>query len=116
MKICFQADADLDKTIIIALLRIEPAIDFQTAHDANLEGISDPEVLEKTASEGRLLVSHDQRTMPHYFAEFIQTQTSAGIFIIPQHTPLTPAVEDLLLIWWEHEPEDWINRISYYPL
>lgn len=116
MKIRFQADADLDKTIILALLRIEPSIDFQTAHDAGLAGLSDSQVLERTASENRLLISHDQRTMPHHFAEFIQIQTSAGLFIIPQHTPLTAAVEDLLLIWWEHEPDDWVNRISYYPL
>lgn len=106
----------MDKTIILALLRIEPTIDFQTARDAVLTGLSDIEVLEKATSEGRLLVSHDQRTMPHHFAEFIQTQTSSGLFIIPQHTPLTPAVEDLLLIWWEHEHEDWANRISYFPL
>ena len=33
--------------------RREPAIDFQTAHDAGLQGLDDVVVLDKTAREGR---------------------------------------------------------------
>lgn len=31
MRVRFQADADLNQTIVLALLRREPVIDFQTA-------------------------------------------------------------------------------------
>jgi hypothetical protein len=64
MKVRFQADADLHQMIVTALVRREPGVDFQTATAAGLEGLLDPQVLERAATEGRMLVSHDQSTMP----------------------------------------------------
>lgn len=68
MKVRFQADADLNQTIILALLRHEPGIDFQTASNAGLAGLDDATVLALAAHEGRLLVTHDQSTM--YILDF----------------------------------------------
>src|SRR5439155_21776442 len=81
----FQADADLHQMIVTALVRREPGVDFQTATAAGLGGLLDPQVLERAATEGRVLVSHDQSTMPQHFAAFIQNQPSAGLLIVPQH-------------------------------
>jgi hypothetical protein len=58
-----QADADFNYNMVRALRRREPAIDFQTAYDAGLHGLDDVVVLDKAAREGRLLVSHDFRTI-----------------------------------------------------
>ena len=116
MKIRFQADADLDRTIITALLRLEPRIDFQTAHEAGLKGLPDHEVLALAARDGRVLVSHDQSTMPYHFAEFIQENESAGVFIIPQGWPYFIAAEELLLMWAASEAEEWVNCICHLPL
>ena len=84
MKIRFQADADLNQIIVRATLRLEPTIDFQTAHAAGLAGLDDPDVLEKAAQEGRILVSHDRKTMPGHFGQFIVTRESSGLLIISQ--------------------------------
>ena len=116
MKVRFQADADLHEMMVTALVRREPAVDFQTATAAGLAGLHDPHVLERAATEGRVLVSHDQSTMPHHFAAFIQHQQSAGVLIVPQHLPYTSVVEELLLIWAASEAEEWMNRIAYLPL
>ena len=78
----FQADADLHQMIVTALIRREPGIDFQTATAAQLQGLSDPQVLERAATDGRILVTHDQSTMPQHFAEFIQHQQSSGVLSI----------------------------------
>lgn len=75
MTIRFQADADLNRNIVVGILRREPSIDFQTALAAKLEGLGDQEVLAIAAKQGRLLISHDQRTMPLHFADLITTQT-----------------------------------------
>lgn len=45
MKICYQADADLNQVIVTGVLRREPTVDFQTATAASLEGVKDSEVL-----------------------------------------------------------------------
>lgn len=116
MKVRFQADADLHQMIVTALVRREPGVDFQTATAADLAGRIDPQVLEGAAAEGRVLVSHDQSTMPLHFADFIQNQQSAGLLIVPQHLPYSTVVEELLLIWTASEAEEWINRIAYLPL
>lgn len=67
----FQADADLNEEIVSGLLRRHPDIDFRTAEEAELRGLPDPELLARAAGDGRILVTHDRRTMPAHFANFI---------------------------------------------
>lgn len=115
MTIRFQADADLNRNIIIGILRREPSIDFQTALTAKLEGLPDQEVLAIAAKEGRILVSHDQRTMPFNFADFITTRTSSGILIVPKTLLISEVIDSLILIWTASTADEWINRILFLP-
>ena len=82
MRVRFQADADLNLVILLALVRREPAIDFRTAVAAGLAGLSDLEVLAMASRDGRVLVTHDQKTMPGHFGEFIATEASAGLLVV----------------------------------
>lgn len=116
MKIRFQADADLNQIIVKATLRLEPAIDFQTATQAGLAGLHDPEVLELAGVQGRILVSHDRKTMPLHFGQFIQTESSPGLLIVSQKIPIAQVAEELLLIWLASTPEEWMNQIRTLPL
>jgi hypothetical protein len=101
---------------VLALLRREPGIDFQAAVTAGLAGLDDPIVLALAAHDGRVLVTHDQSTMPEHFSQFIAGQTSSGLLIVPQHLSPSIAVEELLMIWAASEAEEWLNRIAYLPL
>ncbi|AFY82757.1 DUF5615 family PIN-like protein [Oscillatoria acuminata] len=116
MKIRFQADVDLNHIIVKATLRRESLIDFQSAQTANLDSLSDLEVLAVAARLGRVLVSHDRKTMPLNFSEFITQTRSSGVIIIPQNISIRAAVEDIVLIWEASEAEEWINRIHILPL
>lgn len=116
MKVRFLADADLNQIIVKAILRREPTIDFQTAQAAKLSGLEDEDVLAIAAEEGRLLVTHDRKTIPHHFAEFIKSQASPGVLIVPQKLSVAKVVEDLILIWAVTEAKEWINRIHSLPL
>ena len=116
MKISFQADNDLDQTVVRVLWQFEPAIDFRTATEINLHGLDDITVLSLAALEKRVLVSSDQSTMPYHFAEFIQTETCYGLLIAPQSLNLNVVVDELLMIWTASTVEEWINRIVYLPL
>ena len=88
MRVRFQADADLNHIIVQATLRREPSIDFQTAHAAGLVGVPDPEVLALAAQAGKVLVTHDRKTMPKHFAEFMGHTISSGVIVIPQKLPV----------------------------
>ena len=115
MRVRFQADADLNQIIVKATLRLEPSIDFQTAQAAGLTGLSDAAVLQLAADQGRILVSHDRRTMPAHFGRFFTTTVSPGVLIVSRRIPIAQLAEDLLLIWAASEPEDWVNRIRSLP-
>ena len=91
-------------------------MDFRGAAQAGLEGIPDHEVLAAAAKAGRILVTHDIRTMPKHFADFVQSAASAGVLLVSQQLPVQDAVEQLVLIWAASEPEEWINRICALPL
>ncbi|MEH2277542.1 MAG: DUF5615 family PIN-like protein [Nostoc sp.] len=116
MNVSYQADADLNQAIVMGVLRQEPTIDFQTALAAGLEGVKDSEVLAIAAQQGRILVSHDRKTMPSEFAEFITTNHSAGVIIVSQKLPVEVAIEELLMIWAISSAEEWVDRIAKLPL
>ena len=115
MRVRFQADADLNEDIVTGILRREPGVDFQTATTANLRLLSDLEVLTLAAREGRVLVSHDRRTMPWAFAEFVRSNLSPGLLIVSQKTDLLTAIDELLLVWLISEAEEWINQLGTIP-
>lgn len=116
MRIRFQADADLNQILVRACQRAEPEMDFQTAADAGLIGLSDPEVLDIVANLERVLVTHDRRTIPRYFAERLVHAWSNGVIVVPQSMAIRAVVDDLVLIWSASEAEEWVNRIRSLPL
>ena len=111
----FQADADFNRKILSGIRRREPSIDFQSARDGNIIGLTDPEVLLAAAEDHRILVSHDRRTMPGYFAKFIGMRSSSGVIILSQSLAVGSAIEELLLIWAATGAEEWTNVISSIP-
>jgi hypothetical protein len=91
-------------------------IDFRTASEAELEGLPDPAVLERAAESGRILVSHDKRTLPQHFGEFITVRTLPGVFIVSQEMRIAEAAEELVLIWSVSDAAEWENELRYLPL
>lgn len=117
MSIRFQADNDLKRIIVDATLRREPRIDFQTAQAARLDDLDDEEVLRLAASQSRILVSHDKRTMPKALASVVASGgTSPGVLlVIPQNATIRDVVETLILIWTDDRASDWNNLIAKIP-
>ncbi len=116
MTIRFQADNDLDHRIVIATRRLEPAIDFQPASALGLHlRVPDDQVLALAAGQGRILVSHDRRTMPKHFAQVIITHSSPGLIIVSRKLPVGRAAEWLYLLWAASEAEEYVNSIYSLP-
>jgi predicted nuclease of predicted toxin-antitoxin system len=115
MKPRFQADNDLDQRIVTALRRLGPAIDFQTAPALGLHGLSDPEVLALAADQGRVLVSHDRRTLPRHFRQFIALRSSPGVIIVSQKLSIGSAAELLYVLWGASDAEEYVNAVYDLP-
>jgi hypothetical protein len=117
LSIRFQADNDLKRIIVDATLRREPRIDFQTAQAARLDDLDDEAVLRLAASQSRVLVSHDKRTMPKALTSIVASGgTSPGVLlVIPQSAAIREVVETLILIWADDRPNDWENLVVKIP-
>ncbi len=116
MKIRFQADNDFDYRILTATRRLDQRIDFQSAPALGLHlRVPDDRVLELAAQEGRLLVSHDRRTMPGHFARFITSHTSPGVIIVSRKLPISTAANWLHLLWEESAAEEYVNSLYSLP-
>ena len=117
MKIKYQADNDLDQRIIEALTRLVPASDFKTAPAAGFHtGTPDLMVLCHAAADNRVLVSHDLKTMPRHFGEFIQQYDSPGVIIIRQEVTIRDAALWLQFFLEAGTPQDFINTIRIVSL
>jgi Domain of unknown function (DUF5615) len=114
-RIRFQADADLRQAIVSGVIRRQPNLDFQSANEAGLEGIKDPEVLAIASRDGRVLVTHDRKTMLTEFGQFVMSQRSSGVLIISQSLPISEAIDALILVWEASTAEEWIDRIMTFP-
>jgi hypothetical protein len=117
LSIRFQADNDLKRIIVDATLRREPRIDFQTAQAARLDDLDDEAVLRLAASQSRILVSHDKRTMPKALASFIALggRSQGVLLVIPQNAPIREIVEALVLIWADDRSGEWLNLAVKFP-
>lgn len=114
-EIRFQADADLRQAIVTGAVRRQPNLEFQSANKARLEGLRDSEVLAIAAREGRVLVTHDRKTMPTEFGQFITSQTSFGVLILSQNLPISEAIDAIILVWEASTAEEWVNQIMTFP-
>jgi hypothetical protein len=115
LKIKFLADEDLRRAIVLGVRRREPSVSFMQAFEVGAAGKDDLAVLQIASNQGRIVVSHDVRTMPRYFHEFIR-QSSPGLVLVPQKLPLSAAIEDLVLLWTACEDDEWLNQICYLPV
>ena len=116
MSVRFQADNDLKSAIIRAARRREPGIDFLSAQEAGLDGVSDPELLDRAAGNGRVVVSHDHRTMLSHFRNHLAAgKFSPGLRVVSQRAPIRDVIESLLLVWVFSDPEELRDQAYYLP-
>jgi hypothetical protein len=115
-RVRFLADANLDQNIVAGVVRREPGIDFELPQALIPEGMKDPQVLGLAASLGRILVTHDVRTMPRHFGNFVTGSESPGVILIPRSMPIAEAIEGILLIWQISEADEWRNLLRWLPL
>ncbi|MBK5294285.1 MAG: DUF5615 family PIN-like protein [Acidobacteriia bacterium] len=63
MTVLFLADEDLDSDIIGGLRSREPAIGILDVKNTGLGGTADSVLLDLAAQQGRIVITHDRRTM-----------------------------------------------------
>ena len=99
-------DADVNGEIIRGLRRRVPEIDLVRVQDALPEGTPDPEVLAWAASENRILLTNDRKTMVGFaFQRVAAGDSIPGVIATTAEQSVGSAIDDILLIG-EFMPEE----------
>lgn len=109
-------DANFRREIAEGLQRRMPNLDIIWAQQVGLSEASDEEVLEWSAREGRILLTHDHRTMPNtVYRRIEQGLHTPAVIVVYQLTPIGKAVEDLELVLGASLPHELEMRVIRLP-
>lgn len=113
----FVADEDFTRAIVRGVLRARPDIDLVRVQDVGLRTHEDAVVLDWAAREGRVLLTHDTRTVPaHAYERVRNTLPMPGVFVIPQDEAIGLIIEDLILLAECSREGEWEGQVHYLPL
>jgi hypothetical protein len=113
----FAADENFHNDIVRGLLRRRPELDIVRLQEIGFIGTDDPTVLEWTAQEGRVLLTHDVKTIPSYAYERVQQgQPMPGVFEVVPDISIGQAIEEILLLAECSLEGEWEGQIVYLPL
>jgi hypothetical protein len=111
------ADENFNNDIVRGLLRRKPDLDIIRVQDVGLSGTDDPTVLEWTAQEGRVLLTHDVTTMTRFAYQRVQAgQPMPGVFEVGRAILISRVIEDILLLAECSLEGEWEGQVRYLPL
>ena len=110
-------DENFNHDIVRGLIRRRPNLDITRVQDAGLAGADDPTVLEWSARENRVLLTHDVTTMTKYAWQRVESNLPMpGVFEISRAVPVGRAIEDILLLVECSLENEWQGQVHYLPL
>ncbi len=113
----FAADENFSGVIVRALKRRRPELDIIRIQDTEIAGGDDPTVLAWAAQEQRIVLTHDQSTIPDFVAARIKrTLSTPGVFIIPSGSSVKQVIEDIEDILDFSLDGEYENQVRYLPL
>jgi len=91
-------------------------VDVVTAQEDNGDSLSDPDLLDRATSFGRVLVSEDEDLLVEAGRRQQSGESFAGLARAPQGLmTVGKLISDLELIAKVYDPQDMLNRVEYLP-
>ena len=113
----FAADENFNGLILRGLQRERPELDIVRIQDTAVAGKEDPIVLEWTAQQDRVLLTHDVNTIVGFAYDRVQAGLKMpGVLEISDQMPIGQAIEEILLIIEASFEGEWENQVRYIPL
>ena len=110
----FLADVNFRNQIVRGLTRRDPTVDIVRAQDVGLDAAPDDELLEWAATESRVVLTHDRKTMPHFAnTRVANAQAMAGVIVVSDEKQTGPAIDDLFVIATCSDQSYWQDRVDY---
>lgn len=113
----FLADENIDPDLVLGLRRKTDGIDIVRVQEVGLRTYGDAAILQWSANEGRILVTHDLRTIPGFAGERMREGLPMpGVILVRVTLSIAAAIDELAVIAGATDADEWVNRIAYLPL
>lgn len=110
-------DENFNNAVVRNILNRLPGLDITRIQDTEAAGKPDEVVLEWAANEGRVLLTHDLRTIPPLFYTRLNNgQKVSGVFAILLNAPSDQIATDLALLASASLDDEWDSQVLYLPL
>lgn len=117
MTVRLVADEHIARRLVVGLRRVVEAADIVRVQDVGLRTADDSAILQWAADEGRILVSHDLRTIPGFAADRLAAGLSMpGVILLRASLPIATAIDELALVIGASDAEEWDGLIAHLPL
>ena|SRR5438067_2117374 len=104
------SDENFNGDIVRGLSRRHPEVDLVRVQDVGLMEMPDSDILEWAAGEQRVLLSHDVSTVPPAACQRVgDAKPMPGVFILPDRMPIGQAVNEILFLSLDADPDEWKN-------
>lgn len=111
------ADENFNGAIVRSLFLQNTAIDIVRVQDLEISGSDDPTVLDWAALHGRVLLSHDLKTIPgHAYKRVSDGLPMPGVFLCDSQVAPGAVAGDLLLLVECSLDGEWEGQVRYLPL
>jgi hypothetical protein len=113
----FATDENFDGRVLSGLRQRIPDLDIVRVQDTEMYQSHDPALLEWLATEDRILLTHDVKTMPGFVYARVRDGLSVpGIIEVSDKVPIGEVLDDLEIIIGAGTPQDFENQVRYVPL
>ncbi|MBL8797755.1 MAG: DUF5615 family PIN-like protein [Planctomycetia bacterium] len=110
------ADENFNHDIVRGLYQHDPQLDLVTVQKLGWQGISDPEVLERAAGDGRIVLTHDRNTMTGYAYDRVRAGLPMpGVFVLSKLVSVGQAVQSLIVVLECSVASEWENQVIFLP-
>lgn len=111
------SDENFNGAMVRGLGRLQADYDVVRVQDVGLSGASDPEILRWAAEENRILLTHDEATMPRYaYERVVAGEFMPGLFVVRTNIAIGAAIKELLLLINCSEMNEWKDRVEFLPV
>lgn len=99
------------------VLRSHPDVDIVRVQDVGLRTQNDEAVLDWAAAHGRVLLTHDEQTMPtHAYERILNALPMPGVFVVQQEESINHIIEEVILLAECSLESEWEGQVNYLPL
>ncbi len=110
----FIADEGFNRDIVRGVLARNRTVTIVRVQDVGLSRATDPDILEWTAQEGRIVLTHDKRTMTRDTnVRLVAGLPMPGVVVVHQDIPTGRAINGLLELIGTSLEGEWENQIRY---